>query len=68
MLDAGTLQVVATVPLPGPPESMATDEAGHVYVNINTAPGRLVMIDAKSLMVKGQMAAEGMRRAHGPRP
>ena len=54
VLDAGTLQVVATVPLPGPPESMVTDEAGHVYVNINTAPGRLVMIDAKSLMVKGK--------------
>src|SRR5580704_11894899 len=54
VLDAGTLQVVATVPLPGPPESMATDEAGHVYVNINTAPGRLVMIDAKTLMVKAK--------------
>jgi YVTN family beta-propeller protein len=54
VLDAGTLQVVATVALPGPPESMATDEAGHVYVNINTAPGRLVMIDAKSLMVKAK--------------
>ncbi len=37
-----------------PPESMATDEAGHVYVNINTAPGRLVLIDAKSLMVKAK--------------
>ena len=54
VLDAGTLQVVATVPLPGAPESMATDDAGHVYVNINTAPGRLVMIDAKSLMVKAK--------------
>jgi YVTN family beta-propeller protein len=52
VLDAGTLQVVATIPLPGPPESMATDEAGHVYVNINTAPGRLVLIDAKSLKIK----------------
>jgi YVTN family beta-propeller protein len=52
VIDAGTLQVVATVPLPGPPEFMATDEAGHVYVNIDSAPGRLVLIDAKSLAVK----------------
>jgi YVTN family beta-propeller protein len=54
VLDAGTLQVVATIPLPGAPESMATDDAGHVYVNINTAPGRLVLVDAKSLTVKGK--------------
>jgi YVTN family beta-propeller protein len=52
VIDAGTLQVVATVALPGPPEFMATDEAGHVYVNINGAPGRLVLIDAKSFAVK----------------
>ena len=54
VLDAGTLQVVATIPLPGPPESMATDESGHVYVNINTAPGRVVLIDAKTLTVKSK--------------
>jgi YVTN family beta-propeller protein len=54
VLDAGTLQVVATVALPGPPESMATDDAGHVYVNINTAPGRVVLIDAKTLTVKAK--------------
>jgi YVTN family beta-propeller protein len=54
VLDAGTLQVVATIPLPGPPEAMATDEIGHVYVNINTAPGRLVLVDAKTLTVKAK--------------
>jgi YVTN family beta-propeller protein len=54
VIDAGTLQVVATVPLPGPPEFMATDEAGHVYVNIDSAPGRMVLIDAKSLAVKAK--------------
>src|SRR3984893_9551288 len=41
VIDAGTLQVVGTVTLPGPPEAMATDGAGHVYVNINNAPGRM---------------------------
>jgi YVTN family beta-propeller protein len=54
VIDAGTLQVVATVPLPGPPEAMATDEAGHIYVNIDSAPGRLVLIDAKTLAVKAK--------------
>ncbi|MDB6097369.1 MAG: YncE family protein, partial [Gammaproteobacteria bacterium] len=52
VIDAGTLQVVGTVTLPGPPEAMATDGTGHVYVNINNAPGRMVLIDAKSLAVK----------------
>ena len=54
VIDAGTLQVVATIPLPGPPEFMATDEAGHVYVNIDSAPGRVVLIDSKSLTVKAK--------------
>jgi DNA-binding beta-propeller fold protein YncE len=52
VLDASTLQIVATVPLPGPPESIASDESGHLYVNIDTAPGKLVLIDAKTLTVK----------------
>jgi YVTN family beta-propeller protein len=54
VLDAGTLQVVTTVPLPGPPEFMATDDSGRVYVNINTAPGAMVVIDAKALAVKAK--------------
>ncbi|MGO9935251.1 MAG: YncE family protein [Steroidobacteraceae bacterium] len=54
VLDAATLQIVATVPLPGPPEFMATDDAGHVYVNIDTAPGTMVLVDAKSLTVKAK--------------
>jgi YVTN family beta-propeller protein len=54
VIDAGTLQVVATVPLPGPPEFMVTDEAGHIYVNIDSAPGRMILIDAKSLAVKAR--------------
>jgi YVTN family beta-propeller protein len=54
VLDAGTLQVVATVPLPGPPEAMASDDAGHVYVNIDSAPGKLVLVDSKTLLVKAK--------------
>ena len=54
VLDAGTLRMVSTVPLPGPPESMATDRAEHVYVNIDSAPGKLVLVDAKTLKVKAK--------------
>jgi YVTN family beta-propeller protein len=54
VLDASTLQVVETVPLPGPPEGMASDDAGHVYVNIDSAPGKLVLVDGKSLLVKAK--------------
>jgi YVTN family beta-propeller protein len=54
VLDASTLQIVHTVPLPGPPEAMASDEAGHVYVNIASTPGKLVLIDSKTLMVKAK--------------
>jgi DNA-binding beta-propeller fold protein YncE len=52
VLDASTLQIVATVALPGPPESMASDESGHLYVNINSVPGKVVLIDSKTLAVK----------------
>jgi DNA-binding beta-propeller fold protein YncE len=54
VLDAGTLRMVSSVPLPAPPESMATDRAGHIYVNIDSAPGKLVLVDAKTLTVKAK--------------
>jgi DNA-binding beta-propeller fold protein YncE len=54
VFDAGALKSIATVALPGPPESMASDAAGHLYVNINSAPGKLVLIDTKSLTVKAK--------------
>ena len=52
VIDAGALRVVSTIPLPGHPESLISDGAGHVYVNINEAPGKLVLVDAKTLTVK----------------
>jgi DNA-binding beta-propeller fold protein YncE len=51
VLDAGTLRMVATVALPAAPESLATDGAGHIYVTLGTAPGRIVVVDAKSFAV-----------------
>ena len=54
VLDAGTLRVVSRLPMPGPPEALVTDRAGRVYVNIDSAPGKLVMVDAKTLTVKAR--------------
>jgi DNA-binding beta-propeller fold protein YncE len=65
VLDAGTLEVVATVALAGPPEFMATDAAGTVYVNIETEPGKLVAVDAKSLAVKATWPLPGCMSPSG---
>ena len=65
VIDAGALQIVAAVPLPGPPEFMATDGAGMVYVNIETNPGRLVAVDAKTLTVKGNWPLPGCSNPTG---
>jgi DNA-binding beta-propeller fold protein YncE len=65
VLDAGTLQAVATLPLPGPPEFMATDGAGTVYVNIKTEAGKLVAVDAKSLAVKAAWPLAGCANPTG---
>jgi DNA-binding beta-propeller fold protein YncE len=65
VLDAATLQVVATVALPGPPKFMATDAAGTVYVNIETEPGKLVAVDGKSLTVKAAWPLPGCANPTG---
>jgi DNA-binding beta-propeller fold protein YncE len=52
VLDPQTLEILATITLPGAPEFMVTDAAGSVFVNIETDPGKLVLIDAKALEVK----------------
>jgi YVTN family beta-propeller protein len=65
VLDAGTLQTTATIPLPGPPEFMATDISGTVFVNIETEPGKLVAVDAKSLTVKSTWSLPGCANPTG---
>jgi DNA-binding beta-propeller fold protein YncE len=41
VLDPMTLQVLASIMLPGPPEFMATDAAGTVFVNIETEAAKI---------------------------
>ena len=65
VLDPKTLQILASIALPGPPEFMATDAAGTVYVNIETEAGKLVAIDAKSLKLKATWALPGCANPTG---
>ncbi|MEP6548482.1 MAG: YncE family protein [Gammaproteobacteria bacterium] len=65
VFDAGTLQIVATVALSGPPEFMTADPTGMVYVNIETEPGRLVVIDTKSLAIKSTWPLPGCANPTG---
>jgi len=65
VLDPRTLRVVATVALPDKPEFMATDAPGSVFVNIESEPGKLVQIDAKSLAVKAVWPLPGCARPTG---
>lgn len=52
VLTAGDLKVVATLKVPGKPEFAVADGRGQIFVNIETAPGQMVVIDTKTLAVK----------------
>jgi YVTN family beta-propeller protein len=52
VLDASTLAVVATIPVPDKPEFAVDDHAGQIFVNIETEPGQMVVIDSRRLAVK----------------
>jgi YVTN family beta-propeller protein len=65
VIDAGTLQVTATIAMPGPPEFLVTDDLGNVFVNIDLAPGKLVLIDAKTLAVKAKWPLTGCANPTG---
>jgi DNA-binding beta-propeller fold protein YncE len=65
VLDPQTLEILATIALPGPPEFMATDASGSVFVNIETDPGKLVLIDAKALEVKAVWPLTGCANPTG---
>ncbi len=49
VIDAKTGKVLATIPLPGKPEFAQGDGKGHLYVNIETGTGQIVVIDTKAM-------------------
>ncbi len=72
VVDASSLAVVATIPVPDKPEFAVDDQAGEIFVNIETEPGQMVVIDSRKLAVKATWPLAGcdspsglaMDRAH----
>ena len=65
VLDASSLGVVATIPVPDKPEFAATDGHGQVFVNIESDPGQLVVIDSEKLAVKKTWPLPGCNSPSG---
>jgi YVTN family beta-propeller protein len=59
VLDAADLSVLTTIPVPGKPEFAADDGDGEVFVNIETDPGQLTVIDSRKLTVKATWPLPG---------
>jgi YVTN family beta-propeller protein len=52
VLDGSTLAVVATIPVPDKPEFAVDGGRGEIFVNIESDPGQIAVIDAAKLAVK----------------
>jgi YVTN family beta-propeller protein len=65
VLDAVSLAVVATIPLPDKPEFAVQDGRGHLFVNIESDPGQMVVIDARKLTVKSTWPLPGCNSPSG---
>jgi len=59
VLDARSLAVLATVPMPGKPEFAVDDGHGQVFVNIESDPGRLVRMSDSTYTVTANWELSG---------
>ena len=65
VLDAASLAIIGTIPLPDKPEFAADDGHGQIFVNIESDPGQLVAIDAKTLIAKSPWTLAGCNSPTG---
>jgi YVTN family beta-propeller protein len=65
VLDASSLEVIATIPVPDKPEFAAQDGRGQIFVNIESDPGQMVVIDAQKLAVKSTWPLPGCNSPSG---
>jgi YVTN family beta-propeller protein len=65
VLDANSLAVVATIPMPDKPEFAAEDGRGQIFVNIESDPGQIVVIDSQKLTVKSTWPLPGCNSPSG---
>jgi YVTN family beta-propeller protein len=65
VLDANSLAVVATIPMPDKPEFAVEDGRGQIFVNIESDPGQMVVIDTHKLTVKSTWPLPGCNSPSG---
>jgi YVTN family beta-propeller protein len=65
VLDASSLAIVATIPVPDKPEFAAQDGRGQIFVNIESDPGQMVVIDTQKLNVKSTWPLPGCNSPSG---
>jgi YVTN family beta-propeller protein len=65
VLDATSLAVVATLPVPDKPEFAVDDGAGQIFVNIESEPGQMVVIDSRHLTIKATWQLPGCASPSG---
>jgi YVTN family beta-propeller protein len=65
VLDASSLAVLATIPVPDKPEFAAQDGRGQIFVNIESDPGQMVVIDTQKLAVKSTWPLPGCNSPSG---
>ena len=65
VLDASSLAVVATIPVPDKPEFAVQDGRGHIFVNIESDPGQMLVIDTQKLNVKSTWPLPGCNSPSG---
>jgi DNA-binding beta-propeller fold protein YncE len=65
VLDGASMGVVATIPVPDKPEFAANDGRGRIFVNIESEPGQIVVIDTAKLAVKATWPLPGCNSPSG---
>jgi YVTN family beta-propeller protein len=65
VLDASSLAVLATIPVPDKPEFAAQNGRGQIFVNIESDPGQMVVIDTQKLSVKSTWPLAGCNSPSG---
>jgi DNA-binding beta-propeller fold protein YncE len=65
VLDADTMAIVRTLPVPDKPEFAVDGGNGEIYVNIESDPGQMVVIDSRELTVKATWPLPGCASPSG---
>jgi YVTN family beta-propeller protein len=65
VLDASSLAVLATLAVPDKPEFAADDGAGQIFLNIESEPGQMVVIDSRALTIKATWPLPGCASPSG---